>query len=60
MFSRQVPKFAEELFGNDFCDISALRCVRNLSVLLDSNMSMKEQIKSTAKNVIFKFVMLVK
>ena len=48
MFNCQVSKFAEDVFGNNFCDISALRGVKNLGAL-DCNMSMEEQIKSTVK-----------
>ena len=48
VFNCQVSKFAEDVFGNNFCDISALRGVKNLGAL-DCNMSMEEQIKSTVK-----------
>ena len=29
VFNDQVSKFAEDVFGNDFCDINALKCVKN-------------------------------
>ena len=53
VFNRQVCKFAEDVFENNFCDNSTLRCVRNLGVFLDCNISMEEQIKSTIKKCYF-------
>ena len=47
-------------FSNDVCNISALRYVKNLGVLLDCNMCMEEQINLLSKSAISKFVMLAK
>ena len=53
VFGRQVLTTSADAFGNNFSDHSILKCVKNLGVYLDCNMSMEEQIKSTVKKCNF-------
>ena len=56
VFNRQVSKFVEDVCGNDFCDVSAVRCVKNLDVFLDCDRYVEEQVNSPIKKCYFQIL----